>query len=198
MNRIARTLTNLTIATGMATAALSIGSVAHAETPPAPKPGPVIVLPPADPGPKSPGDIAVPTPEPTDGPDDIKAPAPKPQPPKGPKDLSNGDSDPVVDPKPEQPSDTTPSDATPADTDKAPKRTDATDVATEVPATEAPVVNDIVADSADAPVAESSTVAAQHGEDSDYLLWLLAGLGAMGATGIVIVAARRRKASEEA
>jgi hypothetical protein len=191
MNRIARTLTNLTIATGMATAALSIGSVAHAEI----QPGPVIVLPPADPGPQNPDDIATPEPgpvDPTDGPDDIKAPAPKPHPPKGPKDLSNGDSDPVVDPKPEQPTETKPA---PEDKTDAPKKAD---VVTEVPATEVPVLNDTLTETADAPVAEASTVATQHDGDSDYLLWLLAGLGAAGATGLVVIAARRRKAADEA
>lgn len=197
MNRIARTLTNLTIATGMATAALSVGSVAHAETPPAPKPGPVIVMPPADPGPQGPGDIQAPTPgpvDPTDGPDDIKAPAPKPQPPKGPKDLANPGSDPVVDPKPEQQSGTKADKPGSKNDTPAPAGTP-----TEVPTTEAPVLDETATGSTDAaPAAESTTEAAQHSSDSDYLLWLLAGLGAAGAAGIIVVAARRRRETEEA
>ena len=87
-----RSIRNLIVAIPLATAALTMTPVAAMAT----EPGPVIVLPPAQPDPK-PLDLANPTPEPTnpDGPDDI-APAPKPTKPKGPGDLAPA-------PKPDKP-----------------------------------------------------------------------------------------------
>ncbi|MCX6395978.1 MAG: hypothetical protein NTV23_05790 [Propionibacteriales bacterium] len=200
MNGIARTLINLTIATGMATAALSLGSVAHAETP-----GPVIVLPPAEPGPKGPGEIANPTPEPvdpSDGPDDLKAPEPKPQPPKGPQDLSNGDSDPVVDPKPEPAAPQKPADQgcfTGCDLPEAApdKAGDSTEPA---PAVVAPAAEGSTVETAQVGSVEPDAVEVVDtaGEDGSYLTWLLVGLGAAGVAGTVLVAVRRRKATAEA
>ncbi|MBO9520850.1 MAG: hypothetical protein J7518_04875 [Nocardioidaceae bacterium] len=93
---LTRTAAQLTVATGLAAAALTMSTAvtAHAED------GPVIVLPPntGDPKPMD-FDNPTPTPDPQDGPKD-KAPVPQPDPQDGPKDKA-----PKPKPKPTGPGD---------------------------------------------------------------------------------------------
>lgn len=205
MNRIARTAANLIVATGLATAALTFsGTAAHAETPPAPKPGPVLGLGPVDPGtPDGPGDIKTPDPAPQP-PKDLGLPKPKPQPPNGPKDLADSPQEPVVDPKPADPA--APTD--PADGDSptngpvehhsvpaAPASTFPTADAHELPSDRTVAVQG-GGTSTEVPTAiDAENAATSHGHD---LAWLLAAGAGAGLGGLVLVAARRRKQAEEA
>lgn len=198
MNRIARTATNLTIATGLAlgTLTLSVGT-AHAGD----KPGPVIVLPPAEPQPpKGPGEIAQPTPDPQPpvGPGDIQAPPQKPQPPKGPKDLAQPKDEPK-DPKPAdpQPAPQAPESAAATKASET-ELTAASGSAEEVVAARMMQTGGRTFDSglSYGDVVERDAVPAE--EDGAGLAWLLAGLGLAGATGLVLVAVRRRSDDEQA
>jgi hypothetical protein len=198
MNRIARTIANTVVATGLAAGVLTLGATAaHAETPPAPKPGPVL-------GQPKPGIDPI-------GPFDASPVPPAPKPPKpGPKDLGVVPPEPVIDPKPEAPK---PPKTDSPQTPGAPQ-TEAPDQGCftgcdlpelPVPATEtetAPVTPQggpsfvINGDESDAaPATETAPV---ESEDAAELIWLLAGAGVLAAGGVILVVRRRTRQADQA
>ncbi|MGO4257813.1 hypothetical protein [Marmoricola sp. RAF53] len=204
-----RTATRILVLAGPIAAAVLAVAPAHAVTP-APQGDPVIVLPPAQPDPK-PMDIAQPTPKPQpkpNGPADLAIPKPKPQPPKGPKDLADApkSQDPAPQPGGETGGSTGGQTGQGGQGGQGDGNTDEvvavaqdattsgkTASATAVTATQAGgrTFDTGVSDSGLAPAT------AEDGADNGVdLTWAIAGLGLAGATGLVLVARRRRQAEQ--
>ncbi|MFL6158541.1 MAG: hypothetical protein ACJ72D_20820, partial [Marmoricola sp.] len=177
--------------------------------PPAPKPGPVLGLGPTEPPhPSGPGDLGTPkpSPQPPAGPQDLGTPKPKPQPPSGPKDLGNPAPDPVVDPAPADPSGSTGSTGSTSNGGHHPGKPSGPDAqdATQDLVPAAPQRNTFaetpaaeVATSTTSPSGVGSLDRATGSSTGHELAWILAGTG-LSLTGLVLVAARRRRQAEEA
>lgn len=210
MNTTTRTALRLLVATPIAVSAIAFGSgVAHADG--FEPNGPIVIANPDDDGPKGPGDIANPEPEPQPDP-----PAPEPQ---GPGDIANPEDDgpkgpgdianPEDDPKPEGPGDIT----NPEDDDPKPEGPD--DLAIPEPGDQpedkpadkggkddkdVDVVNTggLVPDyddAADVPVPtriDAGAASATEDEGGLQLMWVLAGGGVVTAAGAAF--ARQRLA----
>lgn len=211
MNRIARTTAQLITATGLAAAALTMGTVATAHAD-----GPVIVLPPP-PGDPKPLDIAQPTPapaDPQDGPKD-KAPVPQPGPQDGPKDKApkpkpkpTGPGD-IANPKPDTdptgPGDLTAPQPCPTHGVDCGGKDDSDEPENEKPAAK-PVARPATKPAID--VAEVTTPTRVHAglagttQEQDQngldLAWLLVGGALVTATGTAYVVRRKRTAQAEA